>query len=196
SFVTARSINLDLRLEPSALQIEGVTVSGERGLPTRSLGRQEIRPAELRLAPTPGGSGDMASYLQTLPGVTTTGDRGGQMFIRGGSAAENLVLVDGVPVYQPFHILGFYSILPADLLRSADFYPGGFGARYVGRTSSVLDVALRDGDPTRLAASASVSSFVAEARVEGPAGPGISWLVSARRSLIDETSRALLVLLC
>lgn len=192
TFADGEAINLNPRLEPAPVELEGVTVSSRASAAIRPLGRQEIRPGELRLAPVPAGSGDLASYLQTLPGVTTAGDRGGQLFVRGGSSAENLVLVDGMPIYQPFHIVGFFSVFPSGLLRNADFYPGGFGARYNGRTSSVLDVALRDGNPGAVDASGSVSPFVAEVIAEGPAGDNTSWLVAARRSLLEETSETLL----
>jgi hypothetical protein len=144
------------------------------------------------VVPVPGGSGDLASYLQTLPGVTTTGDRGGQVFVRGGTPSGNLVLVDGIPIYQPFHILGFYSVFPEALVKSADFYAGGFGARYHGRTSSVLDVHLREGDPNHFHEDVSVSPFIAEGLAEGPMGSGSSWMVSVRRSLVEETSKVLL----
>jgi hypothetical protein len=185
-------LTVNFRLEPDVVALEGVVVSATRGATVRDFGRQRITPAELRLVPVPAGSGDLASYLQTLPGVVTTGDRGGQLFVRGGTPAENLILVDGIPIYQPFHILGFFSAFPEDLVSSVDFYAGGFGARYQGRTSSVLDVQLRDGSPERLRASASASPFVADVLVEGPAGPGVSWIASARRSLVEETSETLL----
>ena len=185
-------VTLRLELEPAAVALEGVVVTPERGAAVRDLGRQRVTPADLRAVPTPAGSGDLATYIQTLPGVTTTGDRGGQLFVRGGTPAENLVLVDGIPIYQPFHILGFFSVFPEDLVSSADFYAGGFGARYSGRTSSVLDVALRDGDPTGFRAFGAASPFLVEALAEGPATSDISWLVSARRSLVEETSGALL----
>jgi hypothetical protein len=142
--------------------------------------------------PTPAGSGDLASYLQTLPGVVTTGDRGGHLFVRGGTPAENLVLIDGIPIYQPFHILGFFSVFPEDLVSSADLYAGGFGARYHGRSSSVLDVRMRDGSRHGYRAAGSASPFVAEALIEGPLGGGFPWMASARRSLVEQTSEALL----
>lgn len=184
---------VSFRLEPTAVELEGIVVSLERGAAVRDLGRQVVTPTDVRLVPVPAGSGDLVSYLQTLPGVTTTGDRGGQLFVRGGTPAENLVLVDGVPIYQPFHILGFFSVFPEDLVSSADFYAGGFGARYHGRTSSVLDVRLRDGDPGGLRASASASPFLVEGLAEGPlTDAGGTWLASVRRSLIEETSGALL----
>jgi hypothetical protein len=182
---------LSFRLEPVPVELEGIVVLQERGAAVRDLGRQIVTPADLRLVPVPGGSGDLTSYLQTLPGVVTTGDRGGQLYVRGATAAENLVLIDGAPIYQPFHILGFFSVFPEDLISSADFYAGGHGARYSGRTSSVLDVRIREGDPNRHRAVVGVSPFIAEALVEGPLG-NVTWVASARRSLIEETSGPLL----
>ena len=182
---------VSVRLEQTAVALEGVVVTAERGAAVSDLGRQVVTPADVRLVPAPGGSGDLVTYLQTLPGVTTTGDRGGQLFVRGGTPADNLVLVDGIPIYQPFHILGFFSPFPEYLISSADFYPGGFGARYQGRTSSVLDVHLREGNPHGFRAMASVSPFITEALAEGPVG-GATLLASVRRSLVEETSGALL----
>jgi len=141
-----RTVNV--RLKETAVELEGIVVSPERGAAVRDLGRQVVSPANLRVIPVSGGLGDLATYLQTLPGVTTTGDRGGQLFVRGGTPADNLVLVDGTPIYQPFHILGFFSVFPEESVSTADLYPGGFGARDHGRTSSVLDVRIRDGDPS------------------------------------------------
>lgn len=182
---------VSLRLAQAALALEGVVVTAERSAAVSDMGRQVVTPADLRLVPVPGGSGDLATYLQTLPAVTTTGDRGGQLFVRGGSPADNLVLVDGIPIYQPFHILGFFSVFSADLVSTADFYPGGFGARYQGRTSSVLDIRLREGNPGGFRTMASVSPFITEALAEGPV-EGATLLASVRRSLVEETSGTLL----
>lgn len=182
---------VSLRLAQTAVALEGVVVTGEHGAAVSDLERQVVTPADLRLVPVPGGSGDLVTYIQTLPGVTTTGDRGGQLFVRGGTPADNLVLVDGIPIYQPFHIVGFFSVFPEDLVSTADFYAGGFGARYQGRTSSVLDVRLREGNPQDFRSMASVSPFIAEALAEGPV-KGVTVLASVRRSLIEETSGTLL----
>ncbi len=182
---------VSFRLEQSAVELEELVVTAEGGAAVTDMGRQVVTPAEVWAVPVPGGSGDLVSYLQTLPGVTTAGDRGGQLFVRGGTPAENMAIVDGIPIYQPFHILGFFSVFPEDLVSSADFYAGGFGARYQGRTSSVLDVRLREGNPQNFRATASVSPFIAEALVEGPV-EGATLLASVRRSLIEETSGTLL----
>jgi hypothetical protein len=194
--VAAEQRRVSIRLEQTAVALDAIVVTAdvatlEPGAAVSDLGRQVVTPADISLVPVPGGSGDLVAYLQTLPGVTTTGDRGGQLFVRGGNPADNLVLVDGIPLYQPFHILGFFSVFPEDLVSTADFYPGGFGAQYQGRTASVLDVRLREGNGQGFRAMASVSPFLAEALAEGPVG-GATLLASARRSLIEETSGTLL----
>ena len=185
-----RTANFKLQLAP--VELKEIVVTPERGAAERDLGRQVVTPAEIRAVPVPAGTGDLATYLQTLPGVTTAGDRGGQVYVRGGTPAENLVLVDGIEIYQPYHILGFFSVFPEDLVSSADFYAGNFGARYSGRTSSVLDVRLRDGNPNRYRGMVSVSPFLAEGLAEGPAGKGLSWLASVRHSLVEQTSEPLM----
>ncbi|MEJ2503526.1 MAG: carboxypeptidase regulatory-like domain-containing protein [Gemmatimonadota bacterium] len=186
---------VSLRLAPLAVEVEGIVVTPEQGAAVRDLGRQVVTSVDLAAVPAPGGTGDLATYLRTLPGVTATGDRGGQLFVRGGTPTSNLVLVDGVPVYQPFHIVGFFSAFPEELVSTADFYAGGYGARYSGRTSSVLDVRLRPPETMDgRSLTASLSPFLVEALVEGRGGPfpNGSWLVSARRSLIEETSNVIL----
>jgi len=182
---------VSLRLAQTAVALEEMVVTAERGAAVSELGRQIVTPADIRTVPVPGGAGDLVSYLQTLPGVTTTGDRGGQLFVRGGMPTDNLVLVDGTPIYQPFHIMGFFSVFPDYLVSTADFYPGGFGARYQGRTASVLDVRFREGAPQRFRGMASVGNFLTEALVEGPV-QGATVLASVRRSLVEETSGTLL----
>ncbi|MEX2362938.1 MAG: TonB-dependent receptor, partial [Balneolaceae bacterium] len=168
---------------------EEVTVT-ERRLEDLDPGQTRIQGIDLRRVPTPGGSGDLASFLQSQPGVVAAGDRGGQLFIRGGTPSENLVLVDGATVYQPFHIIGFFSLFPEDVVSKVDLYAGGFGARYSGRTSSVMDVRLKNGNLYNRNWSASLSPFISELFFETPIKEGESSLmVSARGSLIESTSK-------
>lgn len=155
----------------------------------RAGGEQRIRPVDISRVPSPAGGGDLASYLQVLPGVISTGDRGGQLFIRGGTSSQNMVLIDGTLIYQPFHIISYYSAFPEELISGVDFYPGGFGARYNRRISSVMDVQTRDGNRYQHQGSATMSPFLAEIYLEGPIKKGnSSWLASGRRSMIDYTS--------
>lgn len=169
--------------------LDDVVVTVTEGAARLEGGRQRIVPENFGNIPTPSGSGDLANYLQSLPGVVAAGDRGGQLFVRGGTPSENMVLVDGLLIYRPFHILGFFSAFPEDLVSGADFYAGGFGPRYSGRTSSVLDVRFRDGNRNRHQAAASLSPFLGEVVVEGPVRKErSSFLASVRSSFIEQTA--------
>jgi len=186
-----RTVSITLTEEPRKL--EGVTVEGEDAVDEAEAGLREIQAADIETVPTPGPGSDLASYLRTLPGVTAIGDRGGRLFVRGGSPSQNLVLVDGMPIYKPFHIVGFYSALPGDLVANADFYAGGFGAEYTKRISSVLDVQLRSGNTKQYQGGVGAGPFLTSARVEGPIQRGSSsFLVHARHSLIEQSGPTLL----
>ena len=183
---------LTVALRPAQDALDEVVVEGAGGAVVVD-GVQTIGPRDIARVPTPGGSGDLAGYLTTLPAVVTTGDTGGQLYVRGGTPSQNLVLVDGAPVFQPFHAVGFFSAFPEDVVGSVDLYAGGFGVRYNGRVSSVLDVTTRVGNLEALEASAEASPFLVGGRVEGPIRRGASsFLVSARRSVIEAAAPALL----
>ncbi len=174
-------------------QLDELVVSVESEAAQISGGHQRVAAVDLNRVVTPAGSGDMASYLQALPGVVSAGDRGGQLFVRGGTPSENMVLIDGLLIYQPFHIVGFFSAFPENLLANADFYAGGFSPKYSGRISSVLDVQMRDGDLNNTVGSASISPFLTEIQMEGPLGDGkASWIASVRSSQIERTSETIL----
>ncbi|ARA93710.1 hypothetical protein AWN76_011410 [Rhodothermaceae bacterium RA] len=186
---------LNVALTPDEKLLGEVIVQTERttGAARITAGQQSIRPEDVRRIPTPDLSPDLAGYLTTIPGVVSTGDRGGQLFIRGGEPTQNLVQLDGMVVYQPFHLLGFYSAFPADILNRTDIYAGGYGSRYGGRISSVIDVWSRTGNKQRYAAAASVSPFISSLNLEGPIVPGhVSLLTSARTSMVEDGASRLI----
>ncbi|MEM6647239.1 MAG: TonB-dependent receptor [Bacteroidota bacterium] len=177
-------------LSPDEALLDEVVVEAQQSGATRvTAGQQTISPADIQALPAPDVTGDLVNYLTTLPGVVSTGDRGGQLFIRGGEPTQNLVLLDGMVVYQPFHVVGFYSAFPSDILNRADIYAGGFGSRYGGRMSSVLDVATRTGNKQEFTGAVAGAPFVSTLRVEGPiVKDRISVLTSVRQSLIELTA--------
>jgi len=182
-----RIYSVELAIEPG--QLEELTIESRQRTNQPQAGRQRISASDLDRIPTPGPSGDLASYLQTLPGVVSVGDRGGQLFIQGGAPTQNRYLVDGLPIVQPFHISSFHSAFPQDIVQSADLYTGGFGAEYGEALSSVLDVRLRPGNMKRFEGSGSVGPHLTSLNVEGPLVQNEqSFLVSARYSLLDEAA--------
>lgn len=180
---------VSIALQPTEEALDEVVVESdeEGGATALTAGLQPVRPDDIERVPAPGVAGDLASYLTALPGVVTSGDQGGQFFIRGGEPTQNLVLLDGMLIYQPFHVLSFYSSFPTDVIREADVYAGGFGARYGGRLSSVVDISSRNGNKQQYTGVATASPFVASAQVEGPVQRGtVSFLASVRQSLVEE----------
>lgn len=182
-----RPYNFELQF--GQLDLEELLVEAEReaaGAAGLTGGLQSVRPQDISLIPAPDLSGDLASYLVTMPGVVAGGDQGGQLFIRGGEPTQNLVLMDGMLVYQPFHLIGFYSAIPASILNVTDVYAGGFGAKYGGRLSSVIDVSTRNGNNRRLSGEISAAPFISAGVLEGPIIPGrVSALFSGRFSVIE-----------
>ena len=187
--VEGSGTRVNVVLTPQEQSLEGVRVEADRGAANRQAGVQTVGAAGLDRVPTPGPSGDLASYLQTLPGVVSGGDRGGQLYVRGGTPSQNLVQVDGLSIVKPFHISNLYSAFPQEIVKSADIHAGGFGAEYLGALSSVIDVTLREGNMEEYVASASSSPFLASTRVEGPIEEGSeSFLGVVRHSLIRHTA--------
>ena len=179
----------NVALESTSLEMEGIFVETEResGAANVTAGMQSVQAQEIELVPAPDVTSDLVSYLTSMPGIVTMGDRGGQVFIRGGEPTQNLTLLDGMDIYQPFHILGFYSAFPSEIISRADIHAGGFGSKYAGRISSVIDVYSRNGNKQSLSASASLSPFTSSGRVEGPLVPGrLSFLGVARFSMLKQ----------
>lgn len=181
---------LNIALAEDRSELDEVFVETERetaGTAGITAGLQTVRPADIEIVPMPDLSADIANYLTAMPGIVSQGDRGGQLFIRGGEPTQNMVLLDGMPIYQPFHFVGFFSAFPSEIINTADVYAGGFGGRFGGRLSSVIDIATRTGNKNRFAAAASAAPFVAAVRMEGPIVPGhVSVLASVRESLIEQ----------
>ena len=180
---------VNIVLRDDAVEMGAISVEAERqsGAARVTAGHQTVQPRDIELVPSPDVSGDLASYLSTIPSVVLMGDRGGQVFIRGGEPTQNLTLLDGIEIHQPFHVLGFYSAFSSEIISRADVYAGGFGSEFSGKISSVIDVHSRNGNKRSLSASAAVSSFTIAGHLEGPLlKDHISFLGAARYSMLDQ----------
>jgi hypothetical protein len=160
-------------------------------------GVTRINTRDIKAIPTLG-TPDLAQYLQLLPGATFTGDQGGQLYLRGGTPVQNMVLLDGAILYNPFHSIGIFSVFDPDYIREVNVYSGGFAAEFGGRVSSVMDIKSRNGSFTQFGAKVSASSVATTALVEGPIGKTkkkefapLSFLASVRYSYLDQVSKGL-----
>lgn len=195
-----RMHSLRIDLEPSVVELSAVEVSAKKEAErTESLVSVErITTKDIRQMPSIGGQADLAQYIQVLPGVVFSGDQGGQLYIRGGSAIQNRVLLDGMVVYNPFHSIGLFSVFPTDIVRNADVYTGGFNAQYGGVLSSVMDITTKDGNKKRTSGKIGATTFGAEAMLEGPIVKpndkrhyGLSYVLTAKNSYLSKTSTSI-----
>lgn len=182
-------LNREVRLKPFAIVTDAAVVEaeGQSALEQGAkMGTLELRPAEARSIPQLFGERDVIKAIQLMPGVQATSDGGSGFFVRGGGADQNLILLDEAPVYNPSHLLGFFSVFNGDALNTADLYKSGIPARYGGRASSVLDIRMKDGNARKLSVNGGIGLISSRLTVESPFDEGRgSVLVSGRRTYAD-----------
>lgn len=192
--------SLKIYLTEAVTMLSGAEISAEREEAKTETKTSVIKitPKQIKQMPSIGGQPDLAQYLQVLPGVTFTGDQGGQLYIRGGSPVQNKVLLDGMIIYNPFHSIGLFSVFDTDILSNTDVYTGGFGAEYSGRISSVMDIRTRDGNKKKVSGKIDVNTFAAKLLLEVPLqrekedGRGSSsFILSVKNSYLSQTSKAI-----
>ena len=139
------------------------------------------------------GEQDLIKTLQLLPGVQSGGEGQSGLYVRGGGPDQNLILLDGVPVYNASHLFGFFSVFNADAINSVELTKGGFPARYGGRLSSVLDIRMKEGNLNKFEGEGSVGLISSKLSLQGPIiKDKTSFIVSARRTYIDILTRPLI----
>ena len=133
------------------------------------------------------GEKDIFKGLQLLPGVSNPREGFGGLYVRGGSPDQNLILLDGAPVYNAFHLFGFLSVFNADALSGVDLYKGSFPARYGGRVASVVDIRMKEGSREKWSGAGGIGLISSRLTLEGPLGKNKkgSIIVSGRRTYFD-----------
>lgn len=197
--ITELKFNL-VRIE-NIQEIEGVSITAEsqKNKTQVQVSKISLDKAAIERIPTIGAENDIINALSITPGIITTGDQGGQLYVRGGTPIQNKILLDGMTIYSPFHSIGFFSVFETELIRNTDIYTGGFDAKYGGRISSIMDITYRDGNRQKFGGKVSVSPFMAKAVLEGPLGkkkadgsPRVgSYILSGKHSLLSYTSKSL-----
>lgn len=180
--------HIDIKLEKSSSQLSEIVVSGkqEKAVNTLNTSINRLDIAQMKKMPTFLGEVDVLRAIQTLPGVTTVGEGANGFNVRGGATDENLILLDEAPLYNSTHMLGFFSVFNPDAVKSLNLIKGGFPAEYGGRTSSVLDIRMKDGNNQNLGVTGGIGNIFSRLAVEGPIKKDeSSFIVAARRSYID-----------
>lgn len=154
---------------------------------TQSLmGVQKLSTADIKNIPVLFGEKDILKTIQLLPGIESAGDGNSGFFVRGGAADQNLILLDEATVYNPSHLLGFFSTFNSDAIKDVTVYKGEMPAQYGGRLSSVLDVRMNDGNDQRYSVSGGIGLIASHLNLEGPIKKNKgSFLITARRTYAD-----------
>ncbi|WP_139923823.1 TonB-dependent receptor [Hymenobacter sp. DG01] len=189
-----RDQRLAFQLAEAGNELGEVVIEGsgslEQKLQTTQMSVERITAREARLLPALFGEVDILKTLQLKPGVQNGGEGTSGLFVRGGSADQNLVLLDDALVYNPSHLFGLFSVFNSDAVQSVDLYKGGFPAQYGGRLSSVVDVKMRPGNPEKFTTSGGLGLISSRLTLEGPIKKGKgAFLVSGRRTYFDVFTR-------
>lgn len=181
-----RVVDISIQLVPTSIELQTIEKVGEKIIEKNEtdLGLSRIFMRNVESVPK-GVETDIFRSLQILPGVGLVGDVSARYYVRGGESNQNLVLLDGIPVYNPFHALGMFSVIDPDMINSAEFYKSGFPTEYGGRVSSMLKINTKDGNRNKYTGAVTGSFMTLKGSIEGPIPSG-SFFVSARKSYSNE----------
>ncbi len=188
---------VDIALKSEVQDFEEVEVKAEsleKTLEETNSGTIDLQLDKVEKLPTFFGEKDVVKTLQLLPGVSSGGEGSSGLYVRGGGPDQNLILLDGVPVYNASHLFGFFSVFNNDALSKVTMIKGGFPARYGGRTSSVLDMRMKEGNMKRYNVEGSIGVIASRILVEGPIKKDkTAFIVSARRTYLDVLTKPFMV---
>ncbi len=179
---------LTIELSPEEGVLSEVTISKKQGKVSNEIqmSKVQITPQQIRDIPALFGEKDVLKALQLFPGVQKPREGSAALYVRGGGQDQNLIILDEAPVYNVYHLFGFFSVFNNDALSNIELIKGGFPARYGGRLSSVLDIQMRDGSKDEVKGTAGIGLISSNFTIEGPIKKEkSSFLFSGRRTYAD-----------
>ena len=183
------NVSLNIDLEEDVTEIQEVVITDkplDANVTDIRMSTNQINVQQVKKLPALFGEPDIIKTIQMLPGVITAGEGTSSFYVRGGSADQNLILIDEAPIYDPSHLFGLFSVFNADVLKDSELYKGGIPSQYGGRLSSILDVRTKDGNNKKISGRAGIGSMASRLMIEGPIKKEkSSFIVSARRSYLD-----------
>lgn len=182
-----KKLNVELELEGSAIDTVQITAElDDENVRSSEMSVLKLNPKEIENIPVLFGERDIVKTLQLLPGVKPAGEGNSGFYVRGGSADQNLILLDEAPVYNASHLLGFFSVFNSDALKDVTLYKGGMPAEYGGRVSSVMDVRMKEGNKKGFHGTGGVGLIASRLTLEAPIVKDKgSFIVSGRRTYAD-----------
>src|SRR5436190_913329 len=189
TIVLDRNITLNVFLDDEIKTIDSVIVTSQsksRSISSPQMGVEKLSVKELKNIPVLFGENDILKTIQLLPGIKSAGEGNSGFYVRGGASDQNLILLDEAPVYNPSHLLGFFSSFNSDAIKNVTLYKGAMPAQYGGRLSSVVDIKMNDGNNQDYDVSGGIGLIASRLMVEGPLQKDrSSFLISGRRTYAD-----------
>jgi len=180
---------INFKLQTTSHELEQITISAARTTRIQQSSQMSsinLPVAQVRSMPRLLGEPDLLKTLQLMPGVKQGSEGTSALLVRGGTPDQNLILLDGAPLYNPMHLLGIFSTFNTGVLKDVTLYKGAFPARYGGRLSSVVDISTKDGDLHQLHGDFSIGLLSTQLTLEGPLKKGkTSFVLSGRRTYPD-----------
>ena len=193
ALTSGEDLQLKIQLNPKAVAMDSVEVLAEKLdtiTETTEMSVARIPIQQLAKMPALLGEIDVLKALQLLPGVQSGSEGSSGLYVRGGGPDQNLILLDGAPVYNASHLFGFFSVFNSDAVKNIKLTKGGFPARFGGRLSSVIEVNMKEGNNQEMVAKASIGIIASRFMLEGPIRKGkSSFILSGRRTYIDLLAR-------
>jgi len=187
------SRQMDITLVPVESVLDEVVVTATKLITeTAHTGKVNLAPAQIKTITTAAGESDILKTLQLMPGIQSANEGASNLYVRGGSFDQNLILLDEAPVYNPSHALGFFSTFNTDALKSVEVFKGVFPARYGGKLSSVVDISMREGNYRETKVNAGIGLISSKLGIEGPLKKeSASYIISGRYSYAGHTLNVL-----
>jgi hypothetical protein len=187
------SLNIDLIPNNELKAVEIVADESERIEDKSRMSTINIPIEQMKKVPALLGEVDILKVLQLLPGVKSGGEGSTGLYVRGGGPDQNLILLDGAPIYNASHLFGFFSTFNTDAIKNVELIKGGFPARYGGRLSSVIDINMKEGNMRKYNVEGSIGIISSKLMIEGPIWKNkTSFIVTARRTYIDLLTRPII----
>lgn len=189
-----KNMSLNIELEESVLKMDEVVIREEpldANVTAVRMSNNELNIQQIKKMPALFGEPDIIKTIQMLPGVISAGEGTSSFFVRGGSADQNLILIDEAPIYDPSHLFGLFSVFNSEVIKDAELYKGGIPSRFGGRLSSILEVRTKDGNNKKLSGAGGIGTLAGRFMLEGPIKKDkSSFIISGRRSWADLFLRA------
>lgn len=183
------NLSLNLEMQTDAQLIQEIVIEEKQldeNVVAVQMSKNTLNMNQVRKLPALFGEIDIIKNIQMMPGVISAGEGSSSFFVRGGSADQNLILIDEAPVYDPSHLFGLFSVFNADVIKDSELYKGGIPARFGGRLSSILEVRTKDGNNKDFDLTGGIGTMASRVAIEGPiVKEKSSFIVSARRSYVD-----------